>query len=113
MREVVHPKPTKKARPAMTAAAKANDGAKADDAEPIGLKERRDALIAQAEEKEAAHDEAYDKLVAENKEFAARMEKAQDPEERDKADAAAAKKANPKYIQSPTTADFKQGQAAG
>jgi hypothetical protein len=84
--------------------------------EPMSIKDRRAELIAQAEDNEAANDEAYDKQVEANKDFAAKMEKANDPEERDKADAAAAdaaKKASPKYIASPTTPDFKQGQAAG
>jgi hypothetical protein len=102
--------PTKKARPIMAPAKKPTD-VKTD--EPMSLKDRRAELIAQAEDNQAANDEAYDKQVEANKEFAANMEKAKDPEEAEKADAAAAKKATPKYTPSPTTPDFKQGQAAG
>jgi hypothetical protein len=104
--------PTKKARPAMPPAKKP-DVKTAD--EPMSIKDRRAELIAQAEDNEAANDEAYDKQVEANRDFAAKMEKANDPEERDKADAAAAKaaEAKPKYAPSPTTPDFKQGQAAG
>jgi hypothetical protein len=113
----VPPKPIKKASQAMTEpttkAHKAPDAKTAD--EPISIKDRRAELLQQAEENEAANDEAYEAQVEANKDFAARMEKANDPDERDKADAAAAKAAGakPKYTPSPTTPDFKQGQAAG
>jgi hypothetical protein len=109
----VHAEPIQKARDIMTGepTKKSADVKTAD--EPMSMKERRAQLLQQAEDNEAANDEAYEKQVDANLQFAAKMEKANDPEERDKADAAAAKKANPKYIASPTSPDFKQGQAAG
>jgi hypothetical protein len=109
----IHAKPIQKARDTMTAETtkKSADVKTAD--EPMSMKERREQLLQQAEDNEAANDEAYEEQVAANKDFAAKMEKASDPKEQEQADAAAGKAAKPKYVASPTTPDFKQGQAAG
>jgi hypothetical protein len=111
----VPPKPTKRYAKPIPKKARDTMPTQADEANDVQtMKERRAQLLKQAEDNEAANDEAYEKQVDANMQFAAKMEKANDPDERDKADAAAQKaqqQAKPKS--SPTTADFKQGQAAG
>jgi hypothetical protein len=114
-RQAVHAEPTSKVRDTMTAEpAKKTADVKTTD-EPMSMKERRAELLQQAEDNEAANDEAYEKQVEANKDFAAKMEKASDPAAQEQADAAAAKTAGakPKYTPSPTTPDFKAGQASG
>jgi hypothetical protein len=104
-------------------------------AEQIAMRDRRAYLIDQAEKNEAANDELNAIQVDQNKrvqlaqnilqdpdemressmETAINALKQHDPDERKKNAEAAQKNAekNPKYTGSPTTADFKQGQAAG
>jgi hypothetical protein len=108
-------------------------------AEMIAARDRRAYLLDQAEKNEAANDELNaiqveqikrvqlgqniiqdpDEQREESMETAINALKQHDPDERKKQAEAAQKQqekgasANPRYTQSPTTADFKQGQAAG
>jgi hypothetical protein len=99
--------------------------------QPVAIGDRRKQLLEEAEKNEALNDELDAMQVEQNKkaqaafdnaqnppdpdeqrESAITAQKQQDPAERKK-QAEAAQKSNPKYTPSPTTPDFKAGQASG
>jgi hypothetical protein len=134
MREAVHAKPTKKARPAMpTPTTKADASKSKSEPEEMSPAERRKYLLEEAEKNEKFNDELttmqhnfnkkaqqlFEDAAAETSDPDALRESAingfrqqQDPDERKKS-AEAAQSSKPKYTPSPTTPDFKAGQASG